>query len=242
MRIGPGIHRIGDNAIINAYLLEELGEVTIVDAGLPGYWNDLPAELAAMGRSIADIRALLLTHGHSDHIGFAERIRRERGVPIHVLDKDAALAQGKVKNPAKGTGPFRIGPLARFIWFGIRHGMTGGAKIAAVSTFGDGATLDVPGAPRVIALPGHTPGSAALHVPSHDALFIGDAIATYVVTTGSVGPTIAPFSADVALAVKSLARLDGVEAGLVLPGHGEAWTGGVAEAVRLVRAGAPAAT
>ncbi len=242
MRIGPGIHRIGDNAIINAYLLEESGEVTIVDAGLPGYWNDLPAELAAMGRSIADIRALLLTHGHSDHIGFAERIRRERGVPIHVLDKDAALAQGKVKNPAKGTGPFRIGPLARFIWFGIRHGMTGGAKIAVVSTFGDGATLDVPGAPRVIALPGHTPGSAALHVPSHDALFIGDAIATYVVTTGSVGPTIAPFSADVALGVKSLARLDGVEAGLVLPGHGEAWTGGVAEAVRLVRAGAPAAT
>jgi glyoxylase-like metal-dependent hydrolase (beta-lactamase superfamily II) len=241
VQVGQGIHRIGDNAIINAYLFEESGEVTIVDAGLPGYWNDLPVELAAMGRSIEDVKALLLTHGHSDHIGFAERIRRERGVPIHVLDKDAALAQGKVKNPAKGTGPVRIGPLARFIWFGIRHGMTGGAKIAVVSTFGDGATLDVPGAPRVIALPGHTPGSAALHVPSHDALFVGDAIATYVVTTGFVGPTIAPFTADPTLAVASLARLDGVEAGLVLPGHGEAWTGGVAEAVSLVRAGAPAA-
>lgn len=242
MQIADGIHRIGTDSIINAYLLEEGGEVTIVDAGLPGYWNDLPAELAAMGRSIEDVKALLLTHGHSDHIGFAERIRRERGVPIHVLDKDADLAQGKVKNPSKGTGPIRIAPLLRFIWYGIRHGMTGGAKIAVVSTFGDGATLDVPGSPRVIALPGHTPGSAALHVPSHDALFIGDAMATYVVTTGFVGPTIAPFSADPALAVESLARLDGVGAELVLPGHGEAWTGGVAEAVRLVRAGAPTAS
>jgi glyoxylase-like metal-dependent hydrolase (beta-lactamase superfamily II) len=58
---------------------------------------------------------------------------------------------------------------------------------------------------------------------------------------GVSGPMIAPFSADPAMAVASLARLDGLEAGLVLPGHGEAWTGGVAEAVRIVRAGAPAA-
>jgi glyoxylase-like metal-dependent hydrolase (beta-lactamase superfamily II) len=112
------------------------------------------------------------------------------------------------------------------------------ARIALVSTFGDGATLDVPGSPRVIALPGHTPGSAALHVPSHDALFVGDAMATYAVTTGRTGPMIAPFSADPAEAVASLARLDGMEAGLVLPGHGDAWTGGVAEAVRLIREGA----
>lgn len=240
MQVGSGIHRIGKNAIINSYLLEEAGEVTIVDAGLPGYWNDLPAELAAMGRSLEDVKAVLLTHGHSDHIGFAERIRRERGVPIHVLDRDAALARGEVKNPARGTGPIRVGALARFIWYGLRHGMTGGARIAVVSTFGDGATIDVPGTPRVIALPGHTPGSAALHVPSRDALFIGDAMATYAVTTGFVGPTIAPFSADPTEAVASLVRLDGVEAGLVLPGHGEAWTGGVAEAVRLIRAGAAA--
>jgi glyoxylase-like metal-dependent hydrolase (beta-lactamase superfamily II) len=145
-----------------------------------------------------------------------------------------------VKNPSRGTGSTRVGPLLRFIWYGLRHGMTGGAKIAVVSTFGDGATIDVPGAPRVIAMPGHTPGSAALHVSSRDALFIGDAMATYAVTTGVSGPTIAPFSADPTEAVASLARLDGLEAGLVLPGHGEAWTGGVAEAVRLIRAGAPA--
>ena len=93
----------------------------------------------------------------------------------------------------------------------------------------------------MIALPGHTPGSAALHLASRDTLFVGDALATYAVTTGAEGPMIAPFSADPATALASLARLDGVEAGLVLPGHGQPWTGGVADAVRLIRTGAAAA-
>jgi glyoxylase-like metal-dependent hydrolase (beta-lactamase superfamily II) len=91
----------------------------------------------------------------------------------------------------------------------------------------------------VILLPGHTPGSAGLHVAARDTLFIGDALATYAVTNGSVGPMIAPFSADPALAVESRARLDDVEAGLVLPGHGQPGTGGVGEAVRRIRAGGP---
>ena len=88
--------------------------------------------------------------------------------------------------------------------------------------------------------PGHTPGSAALHVPSLDALLVGDALATYAVTTGVRGPQIAPFTADAGRAVASLSRLEGISAGLVLPGHGEAWTGGVEEAVRRVRQGAGA--
>ena len=107
-----------------------------------------------------------------------------------------------------------------------------------MATFGDGATLDVPGSPRVILLPGHTPGSAALHVPDRGCLFIGDAIATVAVTTGATGPMVAPFTADPPLAVASLSRLDGLEAEWVLPGHGQPWTGGVAEAIRIVRASA----
>ncbi|HET9292082.1 MAG TPA: MBL fold metallo-hydrolase, partial [Actinomycetes bacterium] len=65
MKIAPGIHRIGDQSMVNSYLLEEAGEVTIIDAGLPGYYRDIPRELAAMGRTVTDVRALLLTHGHT---------------------------------------------------------------------------------------------------------------------------------------------------------------------------------
>ena len=234
MQLTPSIHRLG-NGLINSYLIAESGEVTIIDAGVPGYWRDLPGELAAMGRSLDDVRALVLTHGHSDHIGFAERIRRERQAPVSVHELDAALARGEVPNPAKGLGPTRLGPLVRFLLYaGLRGGLRN-RPLGEVPTFGDGATLDVPGSPRVILVPGHTPGSAALHVPSHDALFVGDAFATKAVTTGEEGPLIAPFTADADEAVRSLARIDNVEAGWVLPGHGEVWTGGVAEAVTLVR-------
>ncbi len=240
MEIAPGIRRLG-KGLVNSYLVETAGEVTIVDAGAPAYWGDLPAELAAMGRSLDDVRAVVLTHGHSDHIGFAERIRRERHTPILVHEFDAALARGEVPNPSKGIGPIKIAPLLEFLVFSATHGMLRIPRIAEVLTFGDGATLEVPGAPRVILVPGHTPGSAALHFAGHDALLIGDAIATHSVTTGVDAPRIAPFTADPAQALASLSRLDGLEARLVLPGHGQAWTRGVAAALAEVRAAAATA-
>lgn len=235
MKIAPGIHRIGDKSIVNSYLLEEAGEVTIIDAGVPGFYRDIPRELAAMGRTVEDVHALVLTHGHTDHIGFAERLRRERKVPVSVHEMDAALARGEVPNPAKGYGPVKVGPFLGFLWFTMLRGGLRTPKLQEVATFGDGATLDVPGSPRVIVTPGHTPGSAALHVPSLSALFVGDALATYAVTTGARGPQVAPFTADATQAVASLARLEEVSADLVLPGHGDPWTDGIGEAVRQVR-------
>ncbi|HLY13604.1 MAG TPA: MBL fold metallo-hydrolase, partial [Candidatus Limnocylindrales bacterium] len=223
------------SGLINAYLVEENGEVTIIDAGLPGYWADLPAELAAMGRSLADVRAVVLTHGHTDHIGFAERARQELKVPVSVHEIDARLARGEIPNGAGKTGAVRIGPLLRFLVLSMREGGLRTKHLAEVSTFGDGATLDVPGSPRVILLPGHTPGSAAIHVPSLDALFAGDAMATVSVASGVTGPMLAPFSADRVTALASMARLDGVEAGWLLPGHGLPWTGGVQAAVQKIR-------
>ena len=102
MRLRLGIHRIG-GGLVNSYLVEEAGEVTVIDAAMPGYWGALPAELDAMGRRLEDVRAIVLTHGHSDHIGFAERGRSERGWPVSVHELDAALARGEAPNPGKST-------------------------------------------------------------------------------------------------------------------------------------------
>ena len=77
MELAPSLHRIG-NDIVAAYLVDSPEGVTIIDAGLPGLWRDLLAELGAMGRTLDDIRGVILTHGDSDHVGFAERLRRDQ--------------------------------------------------------------------------------------------------------------------------------------------------------------------
>jgi glyoxylase-like metal-dependent hydrolase (beta-lactamase superfamily II) len=239
MELAPSLHLIGSN-IVNSYLVEEAGQVTIVDAGLPGYWRDLPAELGAMGRTLEDVRAVVLTHGDTDHVGFAERLRRERGVPVYVHELDAARARGEVKKPSSGWGPIKIRPLLGFL---VYSGLRGGLRVpplTEVVTFADGATLDVPGAPRIVHLPGHTPGSVAIHVPMVDAVFLGDAMTTRSVLTGEVGPHLAPFTLEPDRALASLAKLDGIDATWALPGHGEAWSGGLQEALRQIRASAAA--
>jgi glyoxylase-like metal-dependent hydrolase (beta-lactamase superfamily II) len=81
MKLATGLHRLGSD-IVNIYLVQDAAGVTIVDAGMPGNWRELEPELRLMGCSLADVRGIVLTHGDSDHIGFAERLRqgkRHRG-------------------------------------------------------------------------------------------------------------------------------------------------------------------
>ena len=232
VEIAPGIRRLGPG-LVNAYLVEERGGVTIVDAGAPGYWNALPAELAALGRTLDDVRAVVLTHAHSDHIGFAERIRAERGVAVRVHDDDVPLTR-RPQTP-KWQGSLGLGAL-HFIAFAVGAGMLRSPPpIHEVSTFADGEVIDVPGRPRAVHVPGHSPGSAALHLAARDVVFIGDAFVTLDVLSGATGPRLSPFNGDRRAAFASLGRLDELDARLVLPGHGAPWDGGLRAALRLVR-------
>lgn len=234
MRLAPSLHRLGE-AIVSCYLLEEAGEATIIDAGVPAYYGELTAELAAMGRTIEDVRALVLTHAHDDHIGLAERLRQEHDVPVTIHELDAALARGEAGNPSAGMGERKLGSLLGYMLWLMRHGGMRTKPLTKVSTFDAGTTLDVPGALRVIHTPGHTHGSVTFHAPGHDALFVGDALATDAVITERHGPQVCPFAADPDQALASLASIEELEAHWLLPGHGEPWTDGVAAAVAAAR-------
>jgi glyoxylase-like metal-dependent hydrolase (beta-lactamase superfamily II) len=235
MQLAPHLHRLGSSSLVNSYLIEDAEGLTVIDAGLPGLWNDLMRELEAMGKMPADINALLLTHGDVDHVGFAERLRQEHGVPVYVGAADAAEARGEVPKPDAPRDPMRIGPLVGFLWYGLTHGGMRRTSVKEVTPIDGAGTLDVPGSPVVVPLPGHTPGSVAYHVPAVDAIFMGDAMTTRSVVSGVVGPALGPFTVDPERALTSLDALDGLQAKWVLPGHGDPWSGGLAEALRLIR-------
>jgi glyoxylase-like metal-dependent hydrolase (beta-lactamase superfamily II) len=234
MRLGPHLHRVG-NDIVAAYLVDTDDGVTVIDAGLAGHWTDLKRELAGIRRSLEDVRGVILTHGDTDHLGFAERLRREHGVPVYVHEADAARARGEVKAKAS-WGRIKLGPTARFLAYAMRKGGTRTTYLTDVVVVHDGQVLDLPGAPRIIALPGHSPGSVAVHVPIADAVFVGDGLTTRHVLTGRLGPQPAPFTDNPDQALASLSRLEGIGVTWVLPGHGTPWHGGVQEAVRQIRA------
>jgi glyoxylase-like metal-dependent hydrolase (beta-lactamase superfamily II) len=120
----------------------------------------------------------------------------------------------------------------------VRRGAARIVPIRVVSSFSDGETIDVPGKPRALHTPGHSPGSAALLLEDRGVVLTGDSLVTRNPFTGRLGPQIMPsgLNADSDQALRSIAVFDSLAAPIVLPGHGEPWTEGVSEAARLARA------
>ncbi|MRJ74914.1 MBL fold metallo-hydrolase [Aeromicrobium sp. SMF47] len=234
MELAPGLRRIGNDVIATHLVVTDDG-ITLIDAGLAGQWHDLQRELDAIGRATSDIRGVVLTHGDSDHIGFAERLRRDHGVPVFIHSADAARARGEEKTkPA--IGRVKAAPLLRFLAYSLRKGGLRTRWLTEVQEIADGQVLDLPGSPEIIDLPGHSPGSVAIHVPVVSAVFVGDGLTTGHVLTGHQGPQPAPFTDDPAAAAASLAHLEDLQVDWVVPGHGAPWHGGVPALLAAYRA------
>lgn len=242
METAPGVQRL-TQGVTNFYLIEEGGKLVLVDAGTPGDWALFTATVAQMAHRLDDLDAVLLTHAHSDHTGFAEKARTTAGAPVWIHhDDEQALKTGQTAKPDGGMGAylFKLQMYKTMLSLG-RRGASKIVPVAEASTFDDGEKVDVPGKPRVIHAPGHTAGSCALLLEERNVLFAGDVLATWNAFTGHGGPQIMPsaMNQDTSRALQSLGALEGISAELVLPGHGDPWTGGVEEAVKLARQAGP---
>jgi glyoxylase-like metal-dependent hydrolase (beta-lactamase superfamily II) len=230
--VAPGIHRIED-AHTNWYLVEDDGAMAIVDAGVPRTsWQLLHHALRSLGRSASNLRALVLTHAHFDHIGFAEQARRELGLPVYVHRDDVKLPKNPQSYERERTPLYYVAtkPRALPIVAGfLRRRAFWPAPIAEVTPYEDG-TLDIPGAPRVVFTPGHTHGHCALHFPDRNTVIAGDAVVMLNPYTGGHGPQIVAraANADSERALASLDALAATGAQTVLTGHGEPWRRGAA--------------
>jgi glyoxylase-like metal-dependent hydrolase (beta-lactamase superfamily II) len=238
--VAPGIHRVED-AKANWYIIEDDDGITIVDAGLPKSWDSLQDALRELRRPATDIRVVLLTHAHFDHVGFASRAQAQLGVPVLCHVADHALTR---------THPLRYKRSRSLVFYLWNPG--GAVTLAQMIAMGalrsqgprqlgelnaDGA-LEVPAHPRALATHGHTLGHVSLHFPDRDAVICGDALVTLDPYTGKTGPRLVAraATADVPLNLASLDAIAQTGARAVLPGHGEPWTGGAAEAARLAYA------
>lgn len=228
------------HANVNCYLVDDDDGVILVDAGLPRMWPMVLEALEKRGRTRWDIKGLVLTHGHFDHVGFALQVRRELKLPVYVHADDADLA----------AHPYRYTPQRNRFLYPLTHpgslpylgrmALAGALSIRGVSDTRPLSTdtpLTLPGNPIPLLAPGHTDGHCILHFPERDAVISGDALVTLDPYTGKSGPQIVAAAAtkDTRQAMASLDTVVSTGATTVLPGHGAPWDRGVENAADRAR-------
>lgn len=166
--VAPGTHQI--TGYVNAYIVDGDQGVVLVDTGLPKKEGKVIQGLASIGRSSADVVAIVLTHAHSDHFGSAAALKSLTGAAVVAPTIDTPVIQGE--------GPLPVPPMLKGLGFLTRLFPTPDPVIVDLMV-NEGAQTGMPDDFTVLDTPGHTPGHTSYLLDrAGGVLFVGDAAAS----------------------------------------------------------------
>lgn len=178
-RVIKGVHMV-PMGFSNAFLIEGDDGLTLIDAGYPGKEAAVFGAIRGLGRSPQQLKHLIFTHGHPDHIGSAAAIVRETGARTYMHPLDVPIAES--------GGPFRPmtpapGLLRRVMCKVTFHPDDRVAPVAIDQPLTAGEVLSISGGIEVIHTPGHCAGQVALLWRPGRMLFVGD-VCTNIIGLG----------------------------------------------------------
>ena len=234
---------LAQTSLVNWTIVAGDSGALLIDAGFPGNRDDVLTSLRSLGFGPEDLTAILLTHAHIDHLGAAIWFAETHGTPVYCHPAEVAHARRDYLEQASPAALMTQAWRPRWLRWSAQVAAKGalvraGIPAARALTAEIAATL--PGRPRALPTPGHTSGHCSYVVDR--VLVTGDALVTGHPLSQRRGPQLLPsvFNHRDDSCARSLSVLaaDGTE--ILIPGHGDAWTGPIADAAHL--AAQPAAT
>lgn len=223
---------------VNWILLREGTDVTLIDTGYPGDTGRVEESLRDIGRRPEDVRAVLITHAHIDHIGGVNHFHDRYGAAVYT---DAVEVKHAHRDYLEQARPFDV---VANIWRPgvlpwltrvMRVGVMKDVAIPSAEPFPTSGALDLPGRPVPVPTRGHTSGHTAYHLPGAGAVATGDELVTAHAVLRGAGPQVLPAFFNHGDPAAALGALEGLDADLILPGHGEPLRRPIGEAVREAR-------
>jgi len=220
-----GILKYG--SLLNAYLIRNGSDLTLVDTGVAGFTSSIEKALTALGANWEDIKTIFLTHAHMDHLGDLPNVQKKTNATTLAHRLDAAVTRGQqpVPKPDLNTLPF----LSRMILKTMPEQTFPPARVDRELN-GD-ETLDeiAPGA-KAIALPGHSYGHMGLWLPDESTLIAGDMVFNYPL--GGIRMPLRPFTVDWEQTRKTIKQAAQMDIKNLMIGHGGPLLGDASEKLR----------